>query len=174
MLTKVVDVIFQCLWRQICHFKPQKFSMFVWICTFVPHFEKGSVTHGSRKGTGGKAPLDFEIWHFPITVLAKNRRFPSFKMEKWNFNIFGPPWKNPSDTQHACVVTSSEIFYVLRYVFCGLMSFSVIVYCSSDSCYFYVSSSKNFNKQLRKQLFHSLSVVIKIMNFLKTRERFSI
>jgi len=40
-------------------------------------------------GRGALAPR-----HFPITFLAKNRRFLSFEKEKCDFTTFSPHWKN--------------------------------------------------------------------------------
>ena len=37
--------------------------------------------------------LDFEIWHFSITFLAKKGRFICFPKEKWNFTAFRPHLK---------------------------------------------------------------------------------
>jgi len=48
---------------------------------------------GMGVGSWGRrafAPLNVEIWHFPINVLVK-RLFLSFKWEKWNFTILAPP-----------------------------------------------------------------------------------
>ena len=44
-----------------------------------------------RGGRWSKAPLEFEIWHFPIKFLAKKGRFLSFEWVKSNFATFGPP-----------------------------------------------------------------------------------
>ena len=60
-----------------------------------------------------KAPLDFKIWHFPITFLAKEVDFFNFELVKWNFTTFGAsgkiflatPWKNPSDAHIAATGT---------------------------------------------------------------------
>jgi len=53
MLTKVNDVIFQCLWRHSCQFKPQIFFYFLDIY-FAPHFEKRSPTYAPLVGPGSK------------------------------------------------------------------------------------------------------------------------
>ena len=94
--------------------------------------------HGRRKG-GGLAPLDFEIVHFSIAFLAKKGRFLSFEKEKWNFTIFGPPWKylhdypqkksplpppwkNPSDAHDwdMTITGSKSIRFLLGQIFKGL------------------------------------------------------
>ena len=48
MLTKVNDVMFQCLWRHSCQFKLQKFSIVFLMCTCAPHFVKSSSTTNSN------------------------------------------------------------------------------------------------------------------------------
>ena len=40
---------------------------------------------------GGKAPLDFEILHFPINVFSKTGPFVSFEYVVRNLTIFGLP-----------------------------------------------------------------------------------
>jgi len=45
MLIKVIDVIFQCLWRHSYQFQLQKLSSFVWYGLVAHHFENSSATH---------------------------------------------------------------------------------------------------------------------------------
>jgi len=50
--------------------------------------------HGRPKRVvGGLANLDFEIWHFPVTLLAKKDLFIASRGKKWSFTIFDPPGK---------------------------------------------------------------------------------
>jgi len=63
MLTKVNDVLFQCLWGHSCQFKPQKFSIFFWL-TLLPRLWKRFCPHApiSRLPVGSQWIQSFQIF----------------------------------------------------------------------------------------------------------------
>ena len=93
-----------------------------------------------RRSRGAKAlaPLDFEIWYFPIYFFVEKILFSvTFELVKWNFTMGGLPrkmfltatWKNPLLTPWKKSIRRA--WKHLRYVF-DFIYFSRNFYHTSD------------------------------------------